>query len=221
MGHKPTYLSFAEAAALPLTAITAWETLFDHMHLSSESTGTLLVIGGAGGVGSLVIQFAKQFTNLTVIATAARPESAAWCERMGADAVVDHAEPLAPQLREHGDTDYVFSAYTIGRESDISEAMAPHGHLVLIDDPETFNIGAFKPRSITVTPEFMFTRSMFTTADMNAQGSVLEKVRGAVEAGDIVSTLTSELDGMIPEALLEAHRVVETGHVTGKIAVTF
>lgn len=218
---KPKTLSFAEAAALPLTAITAWETLFDHMKLTSSSEGTLLVVGGAGGVGSLVIQLARWATKLRVVATASRPQSREWCLEMGAHEIVDHSRALAPQMKELGSADYVFSAYTTGREQDIADSMNPQGHLVLIDDPSTFDIGAFKSRSVSVTPEFMFTRSMFETADMSEQGRLLKLVSQAIDAGELRGTQTRNLDGFNVENFLAAHGAVEDGHAVGKITISF
>lgn len=221
VAKKPSSLDFEDAAALPLTAITAWETLFDHMKLTKDSTGNLFVNGGAGGVGSMIIQLAKAKTSLTVIASASREESREWCKKMGADYIVDHNQELASQLREFNGADYVFSAYTTGKEQELAEVMNPQGHLVLIDDPESLNIGAFKPKSITVTPEFMFTRSMFETEDMDYQGKVLEEVAILVDNGTIKSTATEYFSGLKVDTFRQAHQRVETSHVVGKVVISY
>ncbi len=221
VAHKPSSLEFEDAAALPLTSITAWETLFDHMKLTKDSTGNLFVNGGAGGVGSMIIQLAKAKTSLTVIASASREESREWCKKMGADYIVDHNQELASQLSELDGADYVFSAYTTGKEEELAEVMNPQGHLVLIDDPESLNIGAFKPKSITVTPEFMFTRSMFETADMNYQGQLLQEVATLVDNGTIKGTATEYFSGLNVDTFRQAHQRVETSHVVGKVVISY
>lgn len=219
----PSTLSDAAAAALPLTALTAWEGLFDRLRVGADETGTLLVVGAAGGVGSLVIQFAKLLTSMSVIATASRPESAEWCRELGADHVVDHSQPLAAQLVEiaPGGVDYVFSMNTSGRETDLFEAMAPQSHLVLIDDPEAFDGYAFKRKSIAIHWELMFTRSMFNTPDMARQGEILAAVARLVDVGRLRSTLVAELEGLSAANLIEAHRIIESGRSIGKVVVRY
>lgn len=191
------------------------------MRLTEDSTGNLFANGGAGGVGSMIIQLAKAKTSLTVIASASREESREWCKKIGADYIVDHNQELASQLKELNDADYVFSAYTTGKEEELAEVMNPQGHLVLIDDPESLNIGAFKPKSITVTPEFMFTRSMFETEDMDYQGKLLEEVATLVDNGAIKSTATEYFSGLEVDTFRQAHQRVETSHVVGKVVISY
>ena len=221
VAKKPASLGFTEAAAIPLTAITAWETLFDHMGLTKDTSGNLLVIGGAGGVGSMVIQLAKARTSLRVIASASRRESVEWCKKLGADDIVDHSKDLGQQVQDLGGADYVFSAYTEHREEDIASAMNPQSQLVFIDDPQTFNIGAFKPKSISVTPEFMFTRSMFATEDMAYQSDLLRQVADMIDSGQITGTLTETLTGLSVESFREGHQKVESSHMIGKLVISY
>lgn len=222
VGTKPAALSHAEAAALPLTALTAWEGLFDRLKLGTGAEGTLLVVGAAGGLGSMVIQLAKQLTGLTVIATASRPESRDWVSALGADHVIDHSRSLGEQLTEIAPqgVDYVFSAFTEGQEEKIAEAMAPQSSLVVIDDPENLPTGPFKPKSIALHWEFMFTRTMFGTPDMARQGEILNRVAGMIEAGTLRSTLGETLEGLTPENLAEAHRRLESSRTVGKLVLT-
>lgn len=171
VGHKPKTLEATEAAALPLTAITAWEMLFDRLQVpkTAPANTTILVIGGAGGVGSITIQLLKQLTNLTIIATASRPETKEWVEQLGADYVLNHRQPLAAQIKQLGLSAplYVFSTTETDQHlSDIVELIAPQGHFGLIDDPDQLDIKPFKSKSVSVHWEFMFTRSMFQTEDM-------------------------------------------------------
>ncbi|ORC16034.1 NADPH:quinone reductase [Rothia nasimurium] len=221
VAKKPSSMNYADAAALPLTSITAWETLFDHMNLGADSTGNLLVVGGAGGVGSMIIQLAKAKTSLTVIASASRPESTEWCRSLGADHVVDHTQGLSSQVQELGGADFVFSAFTAGAEEELANAMNPQSHLVLIDDPEAFNIGAFKAKSITVTPEFMFTRSMFETPDMSYQSELLTEVAQMVDGEVLKGTATEYLRGLSTETFRVAHQKIESSRTIGKIVVSF
>ena len=191
VGHKPKNLEVTEAAALPLTAITAWEMLFDRLQVpkTAPENTTILVIGGAGGVGSITIQLLKQLTNLTIIATASRPETKEWVKQLGADYVLDHRESLAPQIKQLGlnAPSYVFSTTQTDQHlADIVELIAPQGHFGLIDDPEQLDIKPFKSKSVSVHWEFMFTRSMFQTADMQKQSELLNEVSKLVEEGKIV-----------------------------------
>ncbi len=195
VGHKPKILEATEAAALPLTAITAWEMLFDRLQVpkTAPANTTILVIGGAGGVGSITIQLLKQLTNLTIIATASRPETKEWVEQLGADYVLDHREPLAPQIKQLGlnAPSYVFSTTQTDQHlSDIVELIAPQGHFGLIDDPEQLDIKPFKSKSVSVHWEFMFTRSMFQTEDMQKQSDLLNEVSKLVDEGKIKTTVT-------------------------------
>lgn len=222
VGHLPASLDFAQAAALPLTAITAWELLFDRFGLTATSTGTLLVVGAAGGVGSILVQLAAQLTGLTVIGTASRPESRTWLQQLGAHAVIDHGKPLAGELRAAGfpQADYVISLNQTDRHfAEIVELIAPQGKFALIDDPATLDILPLKRKSVSVHWEFMFTRSMFGTPDQAKQGELLERLAALVDSG-LVRTTVAEHFGRIDAAnLRRAHALLESGQARGKIVL--
>jgi NADPH:quinone reductase len=221
VGRKPASLSFAEAAALPLTAITAWELLFDRLGVvhGGGAGSTLLVINGAGGVGSILIQLARKLTGLTVIATASRPETIAWCREMGADHVIDHSKPLTEGLRAIGIPQVTYIAGLTATERHlpaIIEAIAPQGKLALIDDPKALDVVPFKLKSVSVHWELMFTRPLFHTPDMQAQHDLLNEVSAMVDAGTLRTTLTN-VAGKIDAATLRAvHATVESGRSIGK-----
>lgn len=224
-GTKPKSLSMAEAAALPLTAITAWETLFDRLDIRRPVPGaghSILIIGGAGGVGSIAIQLVRQLTDLTVIATASRPETQEWCRTLGAHHVLDHSTPLAPQLAalNIGHPGFVFSTtQTEQHLPDCAALIAPQGRFALIDDPATLDIKPFKQKSISTHWEFMFTRSMFATPDIGEQGHLLDEVARLVDAGTLRTTL-GENAGLITAAnLRRVHALIETGKAKGKIVL--
>ncbi|KHO17017.1 Zn-dependent oxidoreductase [Acinetobacter baumannii] len=224
VGHKPKTLEATEAAALPLTAITAWEMLFDRLQVpkTAQENTTILVIGGAGGVGSITIQLLKQLTNLTIIATASRPETKEWVKQLGADYVLDHRESLAPQIKQLGlnAPSYVFSTTQTDQHlSDIVELIAPQGHFGLIDDPEQLDIKPFKSKSVSVHWEFMFTRSMFQTEDMQKQSELLNEVSKLVEEGKIKTTVTEVLSPINAENLKQIHQQIESGKTKGKIVL--
>ncbi|MCH2002600.1 zinc-binding alcohol dehydrogenase family protein [Acinetobacter seifertii] len=224
VGHKPKTLEATEAAALPLTAITAWEMLFDRLQVpkTAPANTTILVIGGAGGVGSITIQLLKQLTNLTIIATASRPETKEWVKQLGADYVLDHRESLAPQIKQLGlnAPSYVFSTTQTDQHlSDIVELIAPQGHFGLIDDPEQLDIKPFKSKSVSVHWEFMFTRSMFQTADIQKQSELLNEVSKLVEEGKIKTTVTEVLSPINAENLKQIHQQIESGKTKGKIVL--
>ncbi|HEM7451521.1 TPA: zinc-binding alcohol dehydrogenase family protein [Acinetobacter nosocomialis] len=224
VGHKPKILGASEAAALPLTAITAWEMLFDRLQVpkTAPANTTILVIGGAGGVGSITIQLLKQLTNLTIITTASRPETKEWVEQLGADYVLDHREPLAPQIKQLGlnAPSYVFSTTQTDQHlSDIVELIAPQGHFGLIDDPEQLDIKPFKSKSVSVHWEFMFTRSMFQTEDMQKQSDLLNEVSKLVDEGKIKTTVTEVLSPINAENLKRVHQQIESGTTKGKIVL--
>ncbi|MBP1495018.1 zinc-binding alcohol dehydrogenase family protein [Acinetobacter nosocomialis] len=224
VGHKPKILEATEAAALPLTAITAWEMLFDRLQVpkTAPANTTILVIGGAGGVGSITIQLLKQLTNLTIITTASRPETKEWVEQLGADYVLDHREPLAPQIKQLGlnAPSYVFSTTQTDQHlSDIVELIAPQGHFGLIDDPEQLDIKPFKSKSVSVHWEFMFTRSMFQTEDMQKQSDLLNEVSKLVDEGKIKTTVTEVLSPINAENLKRVHQQIESGTTKGKIVL--
>ncbi|MFW1647676.1 zinc-binding alcohol dehydrogenase family protein [Acinetobacter nosocomialis] len=224
VGHKPKILEATEAAALPLTTITAWEMLFDRLQVpkTAPANTTILVIGGAGGVGSITIQLLKQLTNLTIITTASRPETKEWVEQLGADYVLDHREPLAPQIKQLGlnAPSYVFSTTQTDQHlSDIVELIAPQGHFGLIDDPEQLDIKPFKSKSVSVHWEFMFTRSMFQTEDMQKQSDLLNEVSKLVDEGKIKTTVTEVLSPINAENLKRVHQQIESGTTKGKIVL--
>jgi NADPH2:quinone reductase len=203
VGHKPASLSFAQAAAMPLTSITAWELLFDRLGVrpgKPANAGSLLIVGGAGGVGSMLIQLARRLTGL----------------------VIDHRRPFAEELRRIGipAVEYVAGLNATDQHfASIVEALAPQGHFALIDDPATFDIRPLKRKSVAVHWEFMFTRSMFATADVIAQHNLLEEVSALVDAGVLRSTL-SEHGGAVNAATLKrAHALVESGKAKGKIVL--
>ncbi|MFV5549967.1 zinc-binding alcohol dehydrogenase family protein [Acinetobacter oleivorans] len=224
VGHKPKTLEATEAAALPLTAITAWEMLFDRLQvlkIAPENT-SILVIGGAGGVGSITIQLLKQLTNLTIIATASRAETKEWVKQLGADYVLDHREPLAAQIKQLGLTAplYVFSTTQTDQHlSDIVELIAPQGHFGLIDDPAQLDIKPFKSKSVSVHWEFMFTRSLFQTEDMQKQSELLNEVSKLVDEGKIKTTVTEVISPINAENLKRVHQQIESGTTKGKIVL--
>jgi len=225
VGHKPASLSDAEAAALPLTAITAWEMLFDRLDVkcpTAQGGDVILIIGGAGGVGSITIQLLRALTGVTVIATASRPETQDWVRECGAHHVIDHRQPLAPQVKalELGSPGFVFSTTQTGQHlADIVELIAPQGRFGLIDDPGELNAMPFKLKAVSLHWELMFTRSLFETPDMAEQGKLLNEVAALVDAGRIRSTAT-EVAGKIDAATLRAvHARIESGTARGKIVL--
>ena len=220
IGKKPQSLDFEEAAALPLTAITAWELLFDSLRLQEggENGKVLLVLGGAGGVGSILIQLAKALTNLTIIATASREETRAWVTKMGADHVIDHTKSLKEQMDALGyGADYVASLRGTDQNwEDIIAMMRPRGHIALIDDPQGININLGKQKALSIHWEFMFTRPMFNMADIAVQGELLNRVSEMLDSGILHSTMTKRLGALNAATLIEAHKEQETGRVIGK-----
>jgi len=224
VGHKPKTLEATEAAALPLTAITAWEMLFDRLQVpkvAPENT-SILVIGGAGGVGSITIQLLKQLTNLTIITTASRAETKEWVKQLGADYVLDHSQPLTAQIKQLGLNTplYVFSTTQTDQHlSDIVELIAPQGHFGLIDDPAQLDIKPFKSKSVSVHWEFMFTRSMYQTQDMVKQSKLLNEVAELVDTGKIKTTVSQVLSPINAQNLKMAHQQIESGATKGKIVL--
>lgn len=229
VGHKPRSLSNAEAAALPLTAITAWELLFDRLGLqqanSQESKGNerILVIGAAGGVGSILIQLAAQLTNATVIGTASRPESQQWVTDLGADFVIDHRKPLSRELKRIGidSVSHVVSLNATDQHFDeIVECLEPQGKLGLIDDPQSpIDIKKLKLKSISLHWEFMYTRSMFDTQDIEKQRDLLNSVADLIDSGRIKTTLGEHYGLINAENLKRAHGNLESGKAIGKIVL--
>lgn len=220
VARKPTGLDWAEAAALPLTTITAWESLFDHLSLRSDSRGSLLIVGGAGGVGSVMIQLAKALTGVTVIATAGREESRAWVHELGADHCVGHRDlvaevaPLAPE-----GLDWVFSSHTPGNIDAYATLLKPFGAIVAVDD-DPGSILALKPKAISFHWEYMFTRIIHLTPDAAEQGRLLAATADLVDQGRLRTTLTTTLHGLNPATLRAAHEVMDAGTSIGKIAIT-
>ena len=223
VAHKPRRLDFAASAALPLTTITAWEMLFDRLKVGKGAEGSLLIVGGAGGVGSVAIQLARQLTRLTIIATASREETRAWCQRMGAHHVVDHREPLASQVTAlvPGGVNHVLAlTRTEDHFEEIIASMAPQSALVLIENPaRPLEITKLKPKSISLHWEFMFTRSRYQTADMGEQGRLLQEVAALVDAGRIETTMQTHCGAINAANLRRAHALVESGKTIGKIVL--
>jgi len=221
-GPKPTSLSFAEAAALPLTFITAWELLFDRMRASRDENETLLVVGGAGGVGSALIQIARAVTKLRVVATASRPETRQWCLDLGAHAVIDHAGAIDEALTAAGERAprYVAALTQTQTHFDaLARAVAVQGVIGCIDDFKGLPIELLKQKSVGFVWEFMFTRSLQQTPDLIAQHDLLREVSRLVDAGALRTTLTENLGPLSVEALLEGHRRLESGSTIGKVAL--
>jgi NADPH2:quinone reductase len=227
VGRKPTTLDFAQAAALPLTAITAWELLFERMPFSIDMEGnhrSLLVIAGAGGVGSIAIQLAKH-AGFEVIATASRQETIDWCKAMGADAVVDHRKPLAPQLADlgHAQIDVILNfSDPAPYWQAMGELLAPQGHLGLIVEPSAqLNLGdPYKAKCIGIHWEMMFARARFKTPDMIEQHRLLNRVSSMVDAGDLRTTHTETIGAIDAANLRETHRRLESGTTIGKLVMS-
>ena len=225
VGHKPAKLDWAASAALPLTALTAWEGLFERLNIQDAgSEKTLLIIGGAGGVGSLAIPFAKYNSKVKVIATASREDSAQWCRDRGADLVVNYRD-LPGELAKQGITfvDYIFILNdTDGHWAAVSELIAPQGHIcTIVENAQPLNQDKLKSKSAALHWEFMYTRSMYQTADMARQGEILNKVAELVDEGVVESSLSETLHGLSVESISEAHRKVLEGHMRGKVVVAF
>ena len=224
VGAKPKTLDFAAAAALPLTSITAWEMLFDRFAVprGGGDGRSLLIVGGAGGVGSIAIQLARHLTKLTIITTASRPETVAWCKELGAHHVIDHSKPMAPQLEAigHRFVDYVFGVNASDQHYDtIVEIIAPQGKLGMIDDPGMFDANKLKGKSASLHWESMFTRSSFQTADMEAQHRLLSEVAKLVDSKIIRTTLAETLGTINAANLKRAHALIESGRARGKLVL--
>ncbi|MEO0624963.1 MAG: zinc-binding alcohol dehydrogenase family protein [Pseudomonadota bacterium] len=224
VGRKPQTLDHAEAAALPLTSITAWELLFDGMRVP-EGGGkgeTLLVLGGAGGVGSILIQIAKTLTQLTVVATASRDETRAWVEKMGADHVIDHHGDMAAQLDALGIAPrYVASLTGTDKNYDaIIDLIAPRGTIALIDDPETLDALKLKPKALTLHFEFMFTRSAHGAADMVEQHRLLNRIADLVDNARVITTANRNMGKISADTLRAAHALQESGSAIGKTVLS-
>lgn len=225
VGKKPASLDWAEAAAMPLTTLTAWETLFDRLDVTKPVPGAanaILIIGGGGGVSSIAVQIARQRTDLTVIATASRSETRDWVKTLGADHVLDHSKPLADQIEALGigAPGFVFSTTHTGQHAaDIAELIAPQGRLALIDDPEGFDVMAFKGKAVSIHHELMFTRPVYGTPDMAEQGRILNEASAMADAGELRTTLTERLSPINAANLRRVHALLESGKARGKIVL--
>lgn len=227
VGRKPKSLSFAEAAALPLTSITAWELLFDRLGVrrgKPTDAGSVLILGGAGGVGSIAIQLARRLTGLNVIASASRPETQAWVRELGAHHVIDHSKPWVEQVKAVAPrgVEYVLGLTHTEQHFDaIAEALAPQGALALIDDPaKPLPITKLKSKSASLHWEFMFTRARFETPDMIAQHHLLNEVADLVDAGVLRTTMKADLGPINAANLKRAHAQVESGRTLGKVVLS-
>lgn len=224
VGHKPASLDDAAAAALPLTAITAWELLFDRLRIA-EGGGegqTLLVVGAAGGVGSILVQLARQLTRLTVIGTASRPDTQDWVYGLGAHHVIDHSQPLTDGLQRLGiaEVSHVASlTHTDQHYDQIVAALAPQGQLALIDDPGQLDVMALKRKSLSLHWESMFTRSSFNTPDLQRQHDLLERVAALVDAGVLRTTLGEHYGRINAANLRQAHALIESHRARGKLVL--
>ncbi len=225
VGHMPKTLSFAHAAALPLTAITAWELLFERLQVAegeSANQQSLLIVGAAGGVGSILIQLARQLTSLKVIGTASRPETTAWVRELGAHEVLDHSKPLSEELKRaglHSVTHVASLTQTDQHLDQLVEALQPQGKLGLIDDPKSLDVSKLKRKSLSLHWEFMYTRSMFGTPDMIEQHKLLNRVAQLIDAGTLKTTFGEHFGTINASNLRRAHELLESGKAKGKIVL--
>lgn len=224
VGKKPQTLSFAEAAALPLTTLTAWEMLFDRLEIrqGGGEGDAIMIVGAGGGVGSMAVQLARRLTNLTVIGTASRQETTAWARDLGAHHVLDHSRPLVEELERHqlGSPRYIFVVN--GAEPlfpQVAEAVAPQGKLGFIDAFEHFDPWAFFTKSVSVHWEFMFTRHLHQTPDIIEQHKLLGAVADLIDEGQLRTTLGENVGAISAENLVSAHRLLESGKAKGKIVL--
>ncbi|MCU8105362.1 zinc-binding alcohol dehydrogenase family protein [Shewanella sp. SM101] len=226
VGHKPKSLTYTQAAALPLTGITAWEILFDRLALPQDGSATdarILIIGAAGGVGSIITQLAVKLTGAEVIGTASRPESASWVHELGADAVIDHTKPLSQELANIGITDvtHVISLTQTDQHFDeIVQVLKPQGKLALIDDPKgPLDVMKLKRKSLSLHWELMFTRSLYQTEDMIAQHHLLNRLSALIDTGELQSTIGEHYGTINAQNLIKAHAQIESGKAIGKIVL--
>ncbi len=226
VGKMPASLNYAQAAALPLTTITAWELLFDRLQVLRNPVpvgNQLLVVGAAGGVGSILFQLARKLTDLTIIGTASNAESEAWVRERGAHHVIDHRKPLAEELRRIGNPSVAYVAGLTQTEThllQIAEALAPEGRLAIIDDPSIpLDIMLLKSKSISLHWEFMFTRPLFNTVDMIEQHRLLDRVSELVDQGVVKTTLAQHFGTITAENVRRAHALIESGRARGKIVL--
>jgi zinc-binding alcohol dehydrogenase family protein len=225
VGRMPKTLEFADAAALPLTSITAWELLFDRLEVPTEKdsqSGSLMIVGAAGGVGSIMIQLARKLTGLTVIATASRPETQAWVKELGAHHTIDHTKPLAEELKRIGipEVEYIASLnQTDHHFPQIAESLAPQGKVGLIDDPELFDVRLLKRKSGSLHWELMYTRSLYDTADQIKQHDLLCKVADMIDDGTLRTTAGEHFGKVNAANLKRAHALIESNRAKGKIVL--
>lgn len=229
VGNKPKSLSESEAAALPLTAITAWELLFERLGITQQhpdskelSNDVILIVGAAGGVGSILVQLANVLTGATVIGTASRESSTKWVQKLGADYVIDHSKPLNKQIEQLniGQVTHVASlTHTDSYLDSYVELLAPMGKIALIDDPKSIDISKLKQKSLSLHWEFMFTRSMFKTKDISEQHKLLNKVSELIDQGYIQTTVGQNLGKINAKNIRTAHEKLESGKSIGKIVL--
>lgn len=224
VGHKPHSLSAADAAALPLTSITAWELLFDRLGVveGSGEGKCLLITGAAGGVGSILVQLARQLTRLTVIGTASRQETADWVRQLGAHHVIDHSQPLLAQLQALGvpEIDYVASlTHTEQHFAQLIDVLKPQGRLGVIDDPESLDVMPLKRKSLSLHWELMFTRSLYETPDMINQHHLLNRISALIDQGVLQTTVGEHFGAINAANMRRAHALIESGKARGKIVL--
>ncbi|MBN2790669.1 MAG: zinc-binding alcohol dehydrogenase family protein [Candidatus Delongbacteria bacterium] len=225
-GIKPENLSYEESAAMPLTSIAAWEALFDRMNIDPEKDKgkRILIIGGAGGVGSIAIQLAKKVAGLKVITTASREESKNWCKSMGADGVLDHRKDLKAEMEQLkiDNFDYILCLNSTDHYfKTMSEIIKPQGKICsLVSTEKDHDLDILKKKSVTFVWEFMFTRSMFTTEDIGEQGIILNRISKLLDKGRIKSTLSSTQDVISVEILNRSHQLLQSGKAIGKISIS-
>jgi NADPH2:quinone reductase len=224
VGRKPRSLDFAAAAALPLTSITAWEAMFDRLDVAKSVPGAaraILILGGAGGVGSIAIQLARQLTDLTITATASRPETVQWAKDMGAHHVVDHKKPMTPQIAALGigSPGFIFATSPIGGAiADLAELIAPQGRIALING-EAADLFVFRQKSVSIHFELMFTRPLFQTADIEAQHRLMNEVANLVDSGRVRSTMRENYGRIDPANLMRAMTFLKSGRAIGKVVL--
>lgn len=226
VGFKPAMLSNEEAATLPLTTLVAWESLFDRLEISKndENKPALLIIGAAGGLGSMAIQFARQYSNCTVVATASRPESQQWCRELGAHYVIDHSKNLEAQLEDIG---FKTVPYILNCSNNIpyweimSNLVSPEGAICLVSSTKAkLDLDIFMAKSVRINYELMFTRSLFGTDKMHLQGELLSKLSEMISSGTIRHVMTENFGQMTTESLAAAHEHIEQGRTLGKLALS-
>ncbi len=223
VGYMPNTLSYGEAAALPLTSLTAWELLFDRLNIvKDDASKRILVIGAAGGVGSIMVQLLKKLTKLDIIATASRPETVSWLEDLGADTIINHRNPLSEEFAAKNlkDVDYVVSLNSTEQHlPEIIKIIKPQGKFGLIDDPTTLDIKPFKTKAVSVHWELMFTRSLFKTDDMQEQHDILNNVANMIDNGSIKTTVGENLGVINATNLRKAHQYLESQTAKGKVVL--